>query len=273
MDKILVFIPMYNCEKQITRVLSQFDKEMANFITEVIVVNNRSTDDGESVVKKYIESKKCPVKISLLRNDENYGLGGTHKVSFKYAIKNNFDYAIVLHGDDQGNIKDILPYLKNGSYKNYDSFLGARFQRGSKLVNYSNFRTFGNKVYNLLFSIVVHKKIYDLGSGLNMYKVESLKNNYYEKFPDNLVFNYCMVMAIHYYKQKVSFFPISWREDDQVSNVKMFSQAKKVLSLLFTYFINNEEFMMTDQRNNINFKYTAKLVVSSNKLKEKANEK
>ena len=35
------------------------------------------------------------------------------KVAFNYAVKNKFDYVIVLHGDDQGNIHDLLPFLKN----------------------------------------------------------------------------------------------------------------------------------------------------------------
>ena len=53
MDKILLFIPMYNCEKQITRVLGQLDKEILKYITEVIVVNNRSTDHGEKAAVDY----------------------------------------------------------------------------------------------------------------------------------------------------------------------------------------------------------------------------
>ena len=50
--------------------------------------------------------------IKVLKNRENYGLGGSHKVAFNYAIENNFDYIIVLHGDDQGSISDMIPVLK-----------------------------------------------------------------------------------------------------------------------------------------------------------------
>ena len=49
-DKILLFIPMYNCEKQITRVLKQLTPKVCDCLTEVIIVNNRSTDDGEAAV-------------------------------------------------------------------------------------------------------------------------------------------------------------------------------------------------------------------------------
>lgn len=263
MNKIMVFIPMYNCEKQITRVLNQFDSEVCQFIDEVLVVNNRSTDQGELVVRDFVKGVTSTTKFSLVRNNENYGLGGSHKTAFSYAMQNGYDFVVVLHGDDQGSVKDLLPYLKNKDYANYDSYLGARFQKGSRLENYSAFRTFGNRVYNLLFSIVVRKKIYDLGSGLNMYKVSSLNDKYYLKFPDNLTFNYCMVMAINYYKQNVKFFPISWREEDQVSNVKMVSQAKKVLYMLFQYAINRKKFIKSEQRNNPEFQYKAQLIVSN----------
>jgi hypothetical protein len=142
---------------------------------------------------------------------------------------------IILHGDDQGDIHDLLPVLKSEKYKKHDCMLGARFMRGSKLEGYSGFRTFGNRVYNWIFTIVLHKRIYDLGSGLNMYSVKMLKDKFYLKFPDRLTFNYCMIMAASYYRHNIAFFPISWREDDQVSNVKMTSQAFSVLKMLFKY--------------------------------------
>ena len=104
MDKILLFIPMYNCEKQISRVLKQLTDEVCSYLDEVLVINNRSTDYGEQVVQDYLKKNEKPVKISLLRNDDNYGLGGSHKVAFQYAQDNGFDYVILLHGDDQGDI-------------------------------------------------------------------------------------------------------------------------------------------------------------------------
>lgn len=234
-DKILLFIPAYNCEKQIVRVLEQLDPAITAFVTKVIVVNNRSTDKTEEAVTNFMHSH-ANLPITLLRNRENYGLGGSHKVAFEYAISHGYDYVIVLHGDDQGDISDLLPVLAKGYYRKHDCILGARFMRGSKLSGYSAVRTVGNVVYNLLFSYVTGKKIYDLGSGLNMYSVKMLKSDFYRKFPDNLMFNYLMILAAQYYGHDIRFYPISWREDDQVSNVKLFSQAKKVLTMLFDYY-------------------------------------
>lgn len=269
MNKILLFTPMYNCEKQIVRVLDQITPEIARYISEWIIVNNRSTDDGETAVINYLQTHDMGLNVSLLRNDENYGLGGSHKVAFDYAIKNNFDYVIVLHGDDQGDIANILPYLKNKEYEKYDCFLGARFMKGSQLQGYSVFRTLGNKVYNVLFSMGCGLNIKDLGSGLNMYKVSILKDSFYIKYTDNLTFNCYMLMGHKYYKHKVCFFPIIWREDDQVSNVKMVNQAIYTLKILWK-FMRNRAFVNEEHRDKIIDNYSAK-VVDTNQFKSEEN--
>ncbi|MBR4175230.1 MAG: glycosyltransferase family 2 protein [Lachnospiraceae bacterium] len=259
-DKILLFIPMYNCEKQIIRVLDQLTDEVSSYLSEVIIVNNRSTDNGEDAVLDYLENTSPKVRTILLRNDENYGLGGSHKVAFDYALEHGFDYVIVLHGDDQGNIDNLLPYLRSGAYNRFDCFLGARFMKGSSLQGYSAFRTFGNRVYNILFSFVCGTKIRDLGSGLNMYKTDILESGFYEKYPDNLMFNYCMIMGSCHFGHKICFFPISWREDDQVSNVKMTSQAIKVLKLLLDFAIDKSAFVRAEHRDVVIDDYSANRV-------------
>ena len=262
MDKILLFIPMYNCEKQIVRVLAQLKGESAGFLSQVIVVNNRSTDGGEQAVINWLKANPLSVPVKLLRNDQNYGLGGSHKVAFGYALKHGFDYVIVLHGDDQGELSNLLPYLKNGDYRSCDCFLGARFMHGSHLQGYSAFRTVGNRVFNLLFSVGVGHRIYDLGSGLNMYKVKSLENGYYLKFKDNMIFNDYMLPASIGLGLHIKFFPISWREDDQVSNVKMVKNSMQVLDILRMYVFDRKKLLYAEHRDTPVASYTAQEIFS-----------
>ena len=238
-EKMLLFIPAYNCEKQIVRVLAQLDDEVCKWFEEILVVNNRSTDNTEGAVLGYLEEHPND-KVRLVRNDENYGLGGSQKMAFHYAVEGGYDYVCMLHGDDQGNIHDFLPMLKKGIHRDHDCVLGARFMRGSRLEGYSLFRTFGNVVYDFIFAFVTKRRIFDLGSGLNLYSTAMLKDFFFEKFPDNLMFNYVMILASHYYDHDIVFYPVSWREDDQVSNVKMASQAVKVLKMAFAYLADHE---------------------------------
>ncbi|MFI3173481.1 MAG: glycosyltransferase family 2 protein, partial [Eubacteriales bacterium] len=56
------------------------------------------------------------------------------------------------------------------------------------------------------------------------------------------------------------FFPIKWSEDDQVSNVKMVSQAIDILGMLGAYVVNKKKFATKEFRANTEFKYEADLI-------------
>lgn len=259
-QKILVFIPSYRCEAQIRRVLDQFDSSVQKWIDTVIVVDNQSPDQTLEVAIERGKAVLTDCNFIAWRNKDNYGLGGSHKAAFRYAIEQGFDYLVVLHGDDQANIHDLLPQLETGAHLKVDCLLGARFMPGSQLKGYSWFRTFGNRVYNALFSLVARRVIYDLGSGLNLYRVETFREFYFKTFPDDLTFNYVMLLASYYHKQKVRFFPISWREEDQRSNVKLFRQAFKVLGLLAGYALKRGQFINRDLRARAFDAYTGQII-------------
>jgi Glycosyltransferases involved in cell wall biogenesis len=75
----LVFIPMYNCAAQIPRVLAQFDDpSVMPWVDTVLCVDNRSTDGTLDAARSALEHCPVPTRV-LLRNDDNYGLGGSHK--------------------------------------------------------------------------------------------------------------------------------------------------------------------------------------------------
>lgn len=262
LDKILVFIPAYNCSRQIIRVLDQFDTEVLQYINRIIVVNNRSTDDTERRVMAYMDDHK-ELPIELIRNDDNYGLGGSHKIAFSYAQTQNFDYVVVLHGDDQGSIKDLIRYMKTENYRNYDSLLGSRFDRESNLINYSKFRIFGNHVFNTLISLLTGRRLTDLGSGLNMYHVPYLESGFYMNFPDSLTFNVYLLLYGVYSKSKFTFFPLTWREEDQISNAKFVKQSKEILKLFGQYlFLKKKLFdRLMDGRDSKKYTYQ---IISSN---------
>ena len=136
-----------------------------------------------------------------MRNDQKYCLGGSHKVAFQYAVQHNFDYLIVLHGDDQGDIRDVLPLVHSGRHRKYDCCLGSRFMPESRIKGYSTLRVVGNYGFNWLFSLVAGHKIPDLGSGLNLDAVPPLAIGYYKIFPCG-----------RYLKNKNEFVTREWRE-------------------------------------------------------------
>ena len=257
--KILAVIPAYNCARQISRVISKFDERVSGLIQNVLIIENQSEDN---TVNEAIKALKFNKNINgiLCSNKKNVGYGGTLKIGFNFAIENNYDYLLVLHGDDQGDLSDILPYIIDKSIENFDCTLGARFHPDSKLYNYSWFRTFGNKVYNKIFSMALNQEVLDLGSGINIYKLSSFFEKDYLKFSNDLTFDYCGIISHSYRKRDIRFIPITWREEDQVSNVKISRQALFTLNLLTQYGLNNRSFINRDKSNNKDYTYSANII-------------
>lgn len=231
-QRILLFIPMYNCAPQIARVLSRIDETIRPFLTEILIVDNRSNDGSDQAAVSALKAIGLPG--SVVRNTKNYSLGGSHKVAFNYAIEHGFEWIIVLHGDDQADIRDLAPHLRDGTYAAYDSFLGSRFMKGARRIGYSTFRTIANYGFNCLCSLLCGRSISDQGSGLNLYAVRYLRDRFYMPFDDTLHFpNQMFFYGVHR-GSRYTFFPITWREEDQISNARMWRQAYAVICLILS---------------------------------------
>lgn len=233
--KVLLGIPAYNCEKQIIRVLDELNTELVGKLEKIVIVDNRSTDHTAEVALQTIKNAGR-TKFEVWRNNSNYSLGGTHKVIFLAAERYNCDYIAIIHGDDQAKASELNKLLELAQ-KNpeYDAILGSRFMKESKLVGYDWKRIWGNKVLNLLYTIISGQKTLDLGSGLNLFKVSTLKDREYLGFGDNMTFN--LDLLLHYYSKlsKLRYVPITWREEDQVTNARNFKIARTAISLLFKW--------------------------------------
>ena len=261
-ERILAFVPMYNCAAQIARVIAQFDRiGPLDARLAILCVDNRSTDGTLAAAERALESSTVGQKY-LLHNDGNYGLGGSHKVAFEFAREQRYDYVIVLHGDDQGSVADLMPLVRAGQHRRCDALLGARFQPGAKLQGYSLLRTTANHAFNLVFSGVAGRRFYDLGSGLNMFRRAMFDDGFHLKYADNLTFNYYLVLGLSDLGKSMLFFPITWREDDQVSNAKLFGQGMQMLKLLRQRIADKVQFLTSEHRDTPRAAYPSTLVRS-----------
>lgn len=247
-SKILLFIPAYRCAPQIGRVIAQLDARAQAALGAVVVIDNQSPDETATVAEAALREAQLTIPWRILRNDDNYGLGGSHKVAIDLALREDFTHVAVLHGDDQASLADLLPLLESGRYHGLDALLGARFQRGATLQGYSPVRTAGNHVYNLLFSAAGRRRFHDLGSGLNLFRAGAFADQPHRKFADDLTFNYFLCLLMARRRWKIEFFPILWREEDQRSNVKLAEQGMRTLRFLGEYVRRPDAFLAAEHR-------------------------
>ena len=237
--KIILAIPCYNCEKQIHRVLKSLSIDLCSEVYKVIIIDNCSTDNTLNSIKETVKSLDDEIKnkIELYQNLENYGLGGSFKTITEFSYAESSNYLAVLHGDDQGNIEDLLKIIRTDDIQQskVDCVFGSRFMKDSKLIGYSKTRKYGNQFINLIFSIFTGKRIYDIGSGLNIYKTSSLPLEVIRNWPNHIAFDVNILLNYIKKKSPITFFPITWREYDQTSNAKNINTALLVLGMLFRF--------------------------------------
>lgn len=251
-----MFVPAYRCATQIVRVLDQFrDPAVHNRFAEILVLDNVSPDATAEAA--LVHAQRLGIRtLRIAQNRENYGLGGSHKSAFAYAEAAGFTHVVVFHGDDQGSIRDLIPILERGDHHRHEACLGSRFMRGARTEGYSRFRLFGNHVFNLIFTIATAYRVRDLGSGLNMFSRSVFTDPSVRMCSDDLRFNVDLLLDLIDKRRSMLFFPISWREKDQVSNVRMMSLAFKTLRIGLEYAFARRAFLTRPYRQSARSRYS-----------------
>ncbi|MGZ3726045.1 MAG: glycosyltransferase family 2 protein [Pseudobdellovibrio sp.] len=237
--KICIFVPCYNCENQVERTLQDLDSILpteANLV-KILIIDNCSTDSTIASATRAIASLRHSQSFSVYRNYENAGLGGSHKIAFSIAKELKATHLLVFHGDHQAKAQDIPELLKFSISNGEATVLGSRFQRRSKLSGYSPIRTAGNLVLNRLYSLITRTDISDLGSGLNLFKIEDIDFQKLENFDNGFTFNMDLLLYLVKSKKDFRYFPIHWSTSDQISNAHALIVGLKTVNKLVSWIL------------------------------------
>lgn len=99
---MLIFIVAYNAERTISDVLSRIPEALAeHFSLEVLAIDDASNDGTFETTHKATTERSWPFPIVVLRNPVNQGHGGNQKIGYFYAMRRDFDFVALLHGDGQ----------------------------------------------------------------------------------------------------------------------------------------------------------------------------
>jgi len=247
--KIIVAIPCYNVERQIIRILKDFsqEQELLKQFEHVALIDNQSTDRTISAALEEIKNLKLQGRISVYRNEKNYGLGGTHKVAFQMALEQEATHLAILHGDHQATTRQLSELISESKQRNQGTILGSRFLPGSFLPGYSFLRIWGNRALNWLYSMLTGVHVHDLGVGINLFSLKDVHLPSVMKFDNSFTFN--MDLLLHLINQKVAlhFYPIDWKVADEKSNAKIFSVGWKTLKKVFAWKMKRPRIALSDE--------------------------
>lgn len=222
--------------------LDSIKKYESDYVSEIVIVDDCSTDDSCNIIKK--RSKKNPeIYIKLIKNKKNKWPWPSYDVSVRNA-KN--DFIMIMDSDDfiiESSLADKLSYLKNNAE------CSIVYGNGKMYDEYANIYT-TNSLNDVFFNSIFVKSI------------SSIKE-YFQTAVSNLYVPWCLVYK-SFLIDKIWWFDHTLKSNDWVLNIKIFKFIKKKNQVwycdipCFAYRIwdtniskkyNNMEKLMTDVAN------------------------
>lgn len=176
----MIFIPAFNTQETVCSVIDRIPKDVMKKTTEIVVMDNHSSDKTYDVVQKYKKKNKLS-KLKVFRHSKNVFFGGNLKSGFNYAIKHNMDIMVMLHADGQYPSEKINALIKPIEEGKAETVFGSRFLGNPLKGNMPIWRYIGNIFLTQIESILVGEKFSEWHSGYTAYNCHTLK-----KLPFNL---------------------------------------------------------------------------------------
>jgi len=165
--KIAVVIPAYNEEKLIKTTIL----DIPDIVDEIIVINDASNDDT-GIILEALDIKK----LTVITHKVNKGVGASIATGYKYSLKNNIDYTVIMAGDAQMDSSELIPMLKYMLFNELDYVKGNRFLKPWTLLKMPLVRIIGSLALNIMTKIATgYYHIGDPQSGYTIISLSALK--------------------------------------------------------------------------------------------------
>lgn len=189
--KILIFIITYKASFRLLNVVKKIPfKYFQNKNFKILI----SDDDSEDDTLKFIKTikKKYKSKIVVNLNNTNIGYGANIKKCIKYAFKNNYNYAVMIHGDNQYDPKYSAIMIEHlVKDKKIAATVGSRMMRKTSALkgNMPFYKFIGNIFLTKLFNFCHGTKFTDCHTGYWGYNLKKIRKETFKNLDDKFCFD------------------------------------------------------------------------------------
>ena len=241
--KLLIYIVAFNHEKFIEKVLDKIDNKIfEKYQTEILVNDDSSQDETLKIINDYKNQnidKNC--KITILSNPDNLGYGGNQKIGYYYAIKNQYDFVALVHGDGQYAPELLDNLIEDMSQKNADAVLGSRMliKGGALKGGMPLYKFIGNKILTFFQNKILSSNLSEFHSGYRIYTVDILKKIPFHLNSNDYSFDTEIIIQLLFSKSKIAEFPIPTYYGEEISYVNGLYYAYRIMIESFKAKVSN----------------------------------
>lgn len=164
---ISIVIPCYNEGMNVKSLIELLMKYYDEYIHEIILVNDNSTDNTKDVICKL---QKTNNRIKLINRSSPNGVGRALRDGYA-EVKGR--YCLTMDCDFQHLVTEFSS-LFEALNEDFDMVIGSRFSPNSILLNYPFLKVFFNRMFHFSLVILTGNKFRDLTNNLKIIKKEIL---------------------------------------------------------------------------------------------------
>jgi dolichol-phosphate mannosyltransferase len=220
LKKIITVFAYNECEKLDTFLTKLKPVAEKNRI-DVLVIDDCSTDNTAEICKKY--------PFEYLKHTENTGIGSSIRDAITFGLKNNYDIMAPASGNGKTQPDDLINFINTLIDDEYDFVKGSRYLEGGKSQNLPLFRHIMIKIFSLIVTIFMYRRISDVTCLIGAYRLEIFKDeriNIHQDWLNRYEMEFYILYKVIKYRYRVKEVPASIiypEEKKNYSKIKPFT--------------------------------------------------
>jgi dolichol-phosphate mannosyltransferase len=152
---IIAIAPAYNEEQKIGSVVGRTPRDV---VDEILVVDDGSVDRSAEVARE--------LGATVLAMGSTVGVGAALRAGYAYAVKEGYDVAVVMAGNNKDAPEEIPTLLDPIAQGRADFVQGSRFlKKDRSFGDMPVYRRIATRVHPLLFSLVARRRVTESTNG------------------------------------------------------------------------------------------------------------
>lgn len=247
MKRIGILVVAYNAASTLHKVLDRIPPDFRQRIDEVLVSDDASSDATYLVGLGY-QSTVPDLPLTVLRQVRNLGYGGNQKAGYRWAIENDLDIVVLLHGDGQYApelLPEIVAPLERGEC---DAVFGSRMldPGGARRGGMPMYKFVGNRILTTFENAVMGTSLSEWHSGYRAYSVQALKDIPFQRNSDGFDFDTQVIVQLIEAGKRITEIPIPTFYGDEISRVNGIKYANDICRHVVRYRMQKMGFGLGD---------------------------
>ena len=229
-NRTLICIVAYEAENHIQRVLERLPAIIWNSPEyHVLLSDDASRDRTVDVASNILNT--LGNNYSILKLVNNQGYGGNQKVCYRFAIENNFDIVVLLHGDGQYAPELVVEFVRFIKDQQTDVVLGSRMMKLHSAIQgkMPYYKLVGNLILTKIQNYLCHTNLSEFHTGYRAYTVKFLKHIPFELNSDKFHFDTEILLQAFHANARIYEFLIPTHYGNEICRVPGLQYAWNVI--------------------------------------------